>query len=168
MISTRHADRDQLTRQLPSKATRLVFVYAAGPCGSWLSRYLHKKGDNCWVVAPSLMPKKPGERGKTDRRDAMPLARLLRSGALTPVSVPTGEAEALRDLCRARADALWDLKAAQGRLQAFLLQSGHPTGDRLRWPLKSGKNAKHPLLGWALGFMLPRAFPGPLNPSFCL
>src|SRR5215510_2266525 len=63
-IGTRHADIDQLTRQLQSKAKRLVFVYEAGPCGYWLSRYLTKKGYDCWVVAPSLIPKKAGDRVK--------------------------------------------------------------------------------------------------------
>jgi len=71
-IGTRHADIDQLTRKLHATAKRLVFVDEAGPCGYWLSRYLSKKGYDCWVVAPSRIPKKPGDRVKTDRRDAMP------------------------------------------------------------------------------------------------
>jgi transposase len=69
-------------RKLQSKAKHLILVYAAGPCGDWLSRDLTKKGHICWVVAPSLIPKRAGDRVKTDRRDAVPLARLLRSGAL--------------------------------------------------------------------------------------
>src|SRR5919108_2809707 len=85
---TRHCDRDKLIRNMQSKANQLVFVYEAGPCGSWLSRYLRKKGYECWVVAPSLSPKKAGDRVKTDRRDAVHLARLMRSGALTVVDVP--------------------------------------------------------------------------------
>jgi transposase len=93
----------------------------AGPCGYWLYRYLTNKGHVCWVVAPSLIPKKPGDRVKTDRRDAVQLARLMRSGDLTPVYVPTVEDEAIRDLTRAREDALRDLKAAKFRLTAFLL-----------------------------------------------
>jgi transposase len=121
-IGTRHGDIDQLTRKLQSKATHLVFVYEAGPCGYWLYRYLSKKGDDCWVVAPSLMPKKAGDRVKTDRRDAVQLARLMRSGDLTPVYVPQVEDEAIRDLSRAREDALRDLKAAKFRLKAFLLR----------------------------------------------
>src|SRR5262249_9266525 len=118
-IGTRHTDSDQLTRKLPSQATRLVFVSAAGPCGSWLSRSLHNKGYDCWVVAPSLIPKQPGDRVQTDRRDAMQVARLMRSGDLTPVYAPHVEAEAIRALCRARADALRDLTAAQLRRKAF-------------------------------------------------
>ena len=99
-IGTRQADIDQLVRKLQSKAKHLVFVYEAGPCGSWLYRYLSKKGHACWVVAPSLIPKKAGDRVKTDRRDASQLARLMRSGDLTPVSVPKLEDEAMRDLTR--------------------------------------------------------------------
>ena len=121
-IGTRHADIDQLTRKLQSKAKRLVFVYEAGPCGYWLYRYLHKKGYDCGGVAPSLIPKKAGDRVKTDRRDAMQLARLMRSGDLTPVYGPPVEEAAIRDLCRAREDAIQALQAAKFRLKAFLLR----------------------------------------------
>lgn len=72
---------------MPSKATHLIFVSEAGPCGSWLSRYLRQKDDDCWVVAPSLIPKKAGDRVKTDRRDTMQLTRLARSGDRTAVYV---------------------------------------------------------------------------------
>jgi len=121
-IGTRQCDIAHLVRKRPSKATHLVFVYEAGPCGYWLYRYRRKKDDDCWVVAPSLIPKKAGDRVKTDRRDAGPLARLARSGDLTLVYVPKVEDEAMRDLPRAREDALGDLKAAQFRLKAFLLR----------------------------------------------
>jgi transposase len=121
-IGTRQCDIDQLIRQLQSKSPHLVFVYEAGPCGYWLYRYLTHKGHVCWVVAPSLIPKKPGDRVKTNRRDAIKLARLMRSGDLTPVDVPTVDDEAIRDLCRAREDALRDLKTAKFRLKAFLLR----------------------------------------------
>jgi transposase len=121
-IGTRQADIDQLVRKLQAKAKHLVFVYAAGPCGYWLYRYLTNKGHICWVVAPSLIPKKAGDRVKTDRRDAVQLARLMRSGDLTPVYVPKVEDEAMRDLTRAREDALRDLKATKFRLKAFLLR----------------------------------------------
>src|SRR5262249_40075893 len=97
-IGTRQGDIDQMIRTMPSKATHLICVSEAGPCGSWLSRYLRKKDDDCWVVAPSLIPKKTGDRVKTDRRDALPLARLARSGDLTAVSVPQVHDEAMRDL----------------------------------------------------------------------
>jgi transposase len=123
-IGTRQADIDQLTRKLQSKATHRVFVYDAGPCGDWLYRDLSKKGYDCGVVAPSLIPKKAGDRVKTDRQDAMPWARLMRSGDLTPVDVPQVEDEANRDLCRAREAAIRDLKPAQFRLNAVLLRHG--------------------------------------------
>src|ERR671937_1241296 len=109
-IGTRQGDLDQLIRKMQSKATSLVFVYEAGPCGYWLYRYLTKKGHVCWVVAPSLIPKKPGDRVKTNRRDAIKLARLMRSGDLTPVYVPPVEDEAMRDLWRARGEAIHELK----------------------------------------------------------
>jgi transposase len=69
-IGTRQCDIDKRLRHLQSKGQPLVFVYEAGPCGYWLYRYLTKKGYGCWVVAPSLISKKPGDRVKTDRRDA--------------------------------------------------------------------------------------------------
>jgi transposase len=87
-IGTRQCESDKLLRQLQSKSKQLGFVYAAGPCGSWLSRALMNKGDICWVVAPSLIPTKAADRVTTDRRDAMQLARLMRSGDLTAVYVP--------------------------------------------------------------------------------
>jgi transposase len=121
-IGSRQCDIEQLIRKLQSKSKHLVFVYEAGPCGYWLYRYLTKKGLICWVVAPSLIPKKAGDRVKTDRRDAVQLARLMRSGDLTPVYVPQVEDEAIRDLSRAREDTIRDLKAAKFRLKAFLLR----------------------------------------------
>jgi transposase len=119
-IGTRHVDIDQRVRQLTSRAKQLVLVSEAGPCGYWLYRYLTKKGHRCWVVAPALLPKKAGDRVNTARRDALQLARLMRSGDLTPVYVPQVEDEAIRDLTRAREEAIGDLKAAKLRLKAFL------------------------------------------------
>src|SRR5919108_31669 len=92
-IGTRQCDIDQLIRKMQSKAKHLIFVYEAGPCGYWLYRYLTKKGYDCWVVAPSLIPQKAGDRVKTDRRDAVQLARLARSGDLTAVYVPKVEGD---------------------------------------------------------------------------
>jgi transposase len=132
-IGTRHCDIDKLIRNMQSKAKQLIFVYEAGPCGYWLSRYLRKKGYACWVVAPSLIPKKAGDRVKTDRRDAVQLARLMRSGDLTPVYVPKEEDEAIRDLTRARDDALCDLKAAKFRLKAFLLRQDIRYTGQANW-----------------------------------
>src|ERR1700756_2201704 len=92
-IGTRQGDIAKLIRKLQSKGKTLHFVYEAGPCGYWLYRYLSKKGLKCWVVAPSQIPKKAGDRVKTDRRDAVQLARLGRSGDFNPVYVPTVEDE---------------------------------------------------------------------------
>ena len=132
-IGTRQCDIDQLIRKMQSKSTHLVFVYEAGPCGYWLYRYLTKKGHVCWVVAPSLIPKKPGDRVKTNRRDAIKLARLMRSGDLTPVYVPQVEDEAIRDLCRAREDVIRALKAAKFQLKAFLLRHDIRYTGRATW-----------------------------------
>lgn len=132
-IGTRQCDIDKLIRKLQSKGHALVFVYEAGPCGYWLYRYLIQKGFPCWVVAPSLIPKKAGDRVKTDRRDAAQLARLMRSGDLTPVYVPEVEDEAIRDLSRAREDAIGDLKAAKYRLKAFLLRQDIRYEGKASW-----------------------------------
>src|SRR4029453_1761831 len=132
-IGTRQCDIDQLVRKMQSKAQHLIFVYEAGPCGYWLYRYLTKKDYDCWVVAPSLIPKKAGDRVKTDRRDAVQLARLARSGDLTPVCVPQVEDEAIRDLSRAREDTLGDLKDAKFRLNAFLLRHDIRYTGRANW-----------------------------------
>ncbi|MGH2725810.1 MAG: IS110 family transposase [Actinomycetota bacterium] len=132
-VGTRQSDIDTLTRTLGAKAGRLVFAYEAGPCGYVLHRHLTSKGFSCLVVAPSLIPRKPGDRVKTDRRDAVQLARLLRSGDLSPVYVPSVEDEAIRDLTRAREDTIGSLKAAKYRLKSFLLRLGlHYTG-RANW-----------------------------------
>jgi hypothetical protein len=92
-IGTRQCDIAQLLRKRPSQATPLVFVSAAGPCGSWLSRSLTNKDSACWGVAPSLMPKKAGDRVTTDRRDAVQLAVWLARG-LAPRSLsPQGKTQ---------------------------------------------------------------------------
>src|SRR4029450_5760456 len=132
-IGTRQCDIDQMIRKMQSKATHLIFIYEAGPGGSWLYRYLTKKGYDCWVVAPSLIPKKPGDRVKTDRRDAVQLARLARSEDLPAVYVPKVEDEAIRDLTRAREDTMSDLKDAQFRLKAFWLRQDIRYTGRANW-----------------------------------
>jgi transposase len=119
-IGTRQGDIDKVIRKLQGKGKPLHLVYEAGPGGYGLYRYLTKKPLQCWVVAPSQIPRKAGDRGKTDRRDAVQLARVLRSGDLSPVYIPSVEDEAIRDGVRAREDGLKDLKAAKGRLNAFL------------------------------------------------
>ena len=132
-IGTRQCDIDQLIRKMQSKAQHLIFVYEAGPCGYGLYRYLQKKDYDCWGVAPSLIPTKAGDRGKTDRRDAVQLARLARSGDLTPVYVPKVDDEAIRDLTRAREDTISDLKDAKFRLKAFLLRQAIRYAGRANW-----------------------------------
>lgn len=132
-IGTRQCDIDKLVHKLQGKAGNLIFVYEAGPCGYWLYRYLTKQRFTCRVVAPSLIPKKPGDRVKTDRRDAAQLARLMRSGDLTPVYVPAIEDEAIRDLSRARQDTVQDLKSAKYRLKAFLLRHDIRYVGRANW-----------------------------------
>jgi transposase len=139
-IGTRQWDIDQRIRKMQSNSQPLVFVYEAGPCGSWLSRSLTKQGHVCWVGAPSLLPKKPGDRVTTTRRDALTLARLRRSGELPPVDVPQVEDEAMRDLGRARAEGSRALQTAKLRRTAFRLRhdsrsTGQATGSpaHLRW-----------------------------------
>lgn len=112
----------------------MLFCYEAGPCGYILYRQIIESGHDCQVVAPSLIPKKPGERIKTDRRDAMKLARMLRSGDLTSVWVPGHEQEAMRDLTRARNDFKIQERKARQQLNSYVLRQGHiwPTG-KTRW-----------------------------------
>ncbi len=99
-------------------------AYEAGPCGYELRRFLSSQDISCDVVAPSLIPRKPGDRVKTDRRDAEKLARLHRMGELTAIRVPTPAQEALRDLVRTREDAKEDALRRRHRLQKFLLRQG--------------------------------------------
>ena len=100
----------------------IVCCYEAGPLGYALQRTLVSLGVECIVIAPSLIPSKPGDRIKTDRRDALKLAELLAAGLLTEVHVPTPEQEAIRDLCRARESVKGDQKRIQHRLSKFLLR----------------------------------------------
>jgi transposase len=132
-IGTRQCDIDKLIRQLQSKGKTLHLVYEAGPCGYGLYRSLANKNLTCWVVAPSQVPQQAGARVKTDRREAVQLARLLRSGDLSPVYIPSVEDEASRDVGRARADVLQDRKAAQVRLNAFLLRQDIRYEGRAKW-----------------------------------
>jgi transposase len=132
-LGTRQGDIDKVSRKLQSKGKTRHFVYEAGPCGYWVDRYLSKKNLQCWVVAPWQIPKKAGDRVKTDRRDALQLARLLRSGDLTPSYVPGVEDEASRDLVRAREDTLKDGQAAKVRLKACLLRQDLRYEGRATW-----------------------------------
>ena len=114
---------DKFCRKMVSTANQLHFVYEAGPCGYGICRHLTEKGFDCMVAAPSLIPKKSGDRIKNDRRDAKMLARLHRADELTAVYVPNAQDEAMRDLSRAREDAVMVAKKAKQRLKAFLLRN---------------------------------------------
>ena len=139
----------KLVRRLGS-ASGLRVCYEAGPCGYTLQRQFRRLGVDCVVVAPSLVPIRPGDRVKTDRRDAIKLAGLLRSGQLTPVWAPDEEHEALRDLVRAREDASQDLLRTRHRLSKFLLRLGvRPAAGVRPWTVK------HRL--WLEGAQLPHA-----------
>ena len=105
-----------------NKNCRISFCYEAGPCGYGLHRLLTSYGHDCVVVAPSLIPMKAGDRVKTDRRDALMLAKLHRAGELTPIWIPDAGHEAMRDLVRARATAGRVLSKARQHLQSFLLR----------------------------------------------
>jgi transposase len=115
----------RLVRKLEREAPGPVQVcYEAGPCGYALQRQITTPRVSCQVIAPALIPRKPGERIKTNRRDARKLAELLRAGLLTEVRPPTLEEEAVRDLCRARDDAREDLQRCRHRLGKLLLRRG--------------------------------------------
>ena len=123
----------KLVDQLKASDARLSFCYEAGPCGYGIHRQLLSLEHACQVVAPSLIPKKAGDRVKTDRRDALMLARLYRAGELTAVWVPDGEHEALRDLTRARGDIKDLERRARQRLLAFLLRHGRRFEGKSHW-----------------------------------
>ena len=113
---------NKLAARLSKGGRRLSFCYEAGPCGYGLHRLLRDSGHDCVVVAPSLIPIKAGDRVKTDRRDALMLAKLHRAGELTPIWIPDAAHEAMRDLVRARATAGRVLSKARQHLQGFLLR----------------------------------------------
>lgn len=139
----------KLARQFESKYpdATLHFVYEAGPCGYWIYRLLTSLGHCCYVVAPSLIPKKPGDKVKTDKRDAMNLAKLLKSEDLTPIYVPEPEDEAVRDISRAREVAMKDLKDAKYQLKAMLLR------NNITCKVKDNWSAPH--LRWLTELVLP-------------
>jgi transposase len=123
----------KLAGQLRKGGAALSFCYEAGPCGYVIHRQLTSLKHQCQVVAPSLIPKKAGDRVKTDRRDSLMLARLHRAGELTAVWVPDGEHEALRDLTRARGDMKDLERRARQQLLAFLLRQGRRFDGKSRW-----------------------------------
>jgi transposase len=107
--------------------------YEAGPCGFPLARHLLRIGFAVEVIAPSLIPTKSGDRVKTDKRDARKLARLYRAGELTAIHIPDKDDEVIRDLCRARTDAVDDRTRTKQRVGAFLLRNGHHYTGRSNW-----------------------------------
>jgi transposase len=123
----------KLVERLGKGGRRLSFCYEAGPCGYGLHRQLTELGHECIVVAPSLIPVKAGDRVKTDRRDAVMLAKLHRAGELTSVWVPDDAHEAMRDLIRARATAVRVLGKARQHLQGFLLRHGRIYPGKKGW-----------------------------------
>jgi len=123
-IANTRSALDGLARKLGREGVKLRFCYEAGPCGYGIQRQLSAGGHDCVVVAPSLIPKRAGERVKTDQRDAVSLARLDRAGELTAVWVPDPGHEAIRDLVRARLDAVHALRRARQQLAGFLLRQG--------------------------------------------
>jgi len=114
----------------------LTFVYEAGPCGYQVHRDLTAQGQECVVIAPGLIPTRPGDKVKTDRRDAEKLAQLQRAGQLTAVNVPTRADEADRDLVRAREDVLSERLRARHRLGKFLLRHGLIWRETKAWGVK--------------------------------
>jgi len=148
-VSSSKVAVQKLVRQFESKysGATLHFVYEAGPCGYWIYRLITSLGHCCYVVAPSLIPKKPGEKIKTDKRDALKLAKLLKSEDLTPIYVPEPEDEAVRDLSRAREVAMKDLKDAKYQLKALLLRNNINYKGTANW------SQKH--LRWLTEIVLP-------------
>lgn len=124
---------DKIMRKLISQNSQLYCVYEAGPCGYPIYRHLKRQGIDCAVVAPALIPKKPGDRVKNDRRDAISLAILHRSGDLTPVYVPDETDEALRDLVRTRKDVSIALRKVKQQINAFLLRQGLSYTGKSKW-----------------------------------
>src|SRR2546423_1419551 len=137
----------KLVKKLATKYDRLSFCYEAGPTGYGLYRQITSLGHACIVAAPSLIPRKPGDRVKTNRRDAISLVRQLRAGELTAVWVPDERHEAMRDLTRARQAAVEDLRRFRtpGELMAYLglVPSEDSTGDRVkRGPITKAGNRR--------------------------
>jgi transposase len=123
----------RLVRKLARQYTKVTFCYEAGPTGYGLYRQITGLGHECIVAAPSLIPRKPGDRVKTNRLDALSLARQLRAGDLTAVWVPDPHHEAVRDLTRARGAAVRDLRVKRQQVSALLLRLGQPYPGKTTW-----------------------------------
>jgi transposase len=123
----------KLVKKLAARYERVAFCYEAGPTGYGLQRQIADLGHECIVAAPSLIPRRPGDRVKTNRRDALDLAKLLRAGQLTAVWVPDSRHEAMRELTRARGAAVQDARQKGQQVSAFLLRLGRPYGGKTAW-----------------------------------
>jgi len=123
----------KLVRKLAERYETVQFCYEAGPTGYGLHRQILALGQNCIVVAPSLIPRRPGDRVKTNRRDAQTLARLLRADELTAVWVPDETHEAVRDLVRTRAMAIEDYRRKRQHVSSFLLRHGRSYEGTTTW-----------------------------------
>lgn len=124
---------EKVLRKLGGEGVTLHVVYEAGPTGFVVYRRLQQLGIECIVVAPTKTPQEKGLRQKTDRRDALLLARLHRAGELTAIHVPDAVDESVRDLTRARADGVHDLTRAKQRLKSFLLRQGYRYSGKANW-----------------------------------
>src|SRR3974390_3891323 len=123
----------KLIAKLAARSNRLTFCYEAGPTGYGLYRLIKSLGHDCLVVAPSLIPKKAGDRVKTNRRDAVSLAKLLRAGELTAVWVPDERHEAMRDLSRARQAVKKDLQGKRQQISSLMLRLGRIYPGKTTW-----------------------------------
>jgi len=133
IIGGKPDDLDRVIAKLKGSNVELRFVYEAGPTGFGLARHLRAKGYLCEIVCPSLIPQKPSDRIKTNRRDARILARLYRAGELTFIHVPDPVDEAVRDLVRLRESAVRDQRQARQRLKGFLLRQGLRYTGKTNW-----------------------------------
>ena len=123
----------RLVRKLEATGKALVFVYEAGPCGFGIYRLLRRRGHECWVVSPGLTPRSNADRVKTDRRDCLKLCRLARAGELSAIYIPDEADEAMRDLVRAREDAVGMQRQARQRLGALLLRNDIRYSKKTAW-----------------------------------
>ncbi|MBC8148249.1 MAG: IS110 family transposase [Verrucomicrobiaceae bacterium] len=146
IATTQHALERAMRRIVKKQDIQLSDLhvcYEASGCGFWIARRLIQMGVRCDVIAPSLIPVKSGDRVKTDKRDAMKLAKNLRSNDLVSVNIPDSTDEAIRDLCRARTDAVDDLRRAKTRLLAMLRRLGYNYDGKTHWTEAHKRYLRH-------------------------
>ena len=149
---------DKVVRALQAPDRTLHFVYEAGPCGFGIHRHLTRRGEECVVVSPSMIPKRSGDRVKTDRPNSQMLARLHGAGELRAIDSPDASDEAMRDVVRAREDAVGVGTQAKYRLKAFLLRQGRRYPGREGWTL--------PYRRWLTDLSFPNAAPHVALPEY--